>query len=526
MSESKILRSYVCGRWHEAERGFVPIVNPATEEVVGRVSSEGVDFAAVLDFALSHGRSSLRRLTYMQRAEMIKEMSKILRQNREELLELSRLNNGTTQGDGAFDVDGASGTLAYYAGLGRGLGERNFIVEGDRLPLSREGSFAAQHILAPRAGVAVHINAFNFPTWGFAEKAACALLAGMPIVAKPATSTALLTERCIELIADANILPQGALQFVCGSLGDLMDRLGPQDVVAFTGSAETAETIRARLAARGARARLNIEADSLNAAILAPDVLPDSPTMELFLREVVREITQKAGQKCTAVRRILVPAESVEEVQDLLRSRLESAVVGDPSHEDVTMGPLATKSQLKAAEDGVAVLAGAGEIVVGTGRRVDGVGAETGKGYFFAPTLIRWSEAPPDSEVHHVEVFAPVASLVSYDGDADRAAEINGMAEGTLVTSLYTDDLSWLESFTRAGAATTGRLYVGSADSMQEMPGSGAALPQTLHGGPGRAGSGEELGGLIGVALYMQRMALQGSPAALDRVTDSSQSSS
>ncbi|MEJ2084711.1 MAG: aldehyde dehydrogenase family protein, partial [Acidobacteriota bacterium] len=260
---------------------------------------------------------------------MLKEISKILRQNREELLELSRLNNGTTKGDGAFDVDGASGTLAYYAGLGRGLGESNLIVEGERLQLSREGSFTAQHFLAPRTGVAVQINAFNFPAWGFAEKAACALLAGMPVVTKPATSTALLAERCVELIADAEILPQGALQLVCGSLGDLLHRLGSQDVVAFTGSAETAETIRTQLGTRGARARLNIEADSLNAAVLAPDVGSESPTMELFLREVIREMTQKAGQKCTAVRRILVPAELVDKVEDLLRTRLDSVVVGD-----------------------------------------------------------------------------------------------------------------------------------------------------------------------------------------------------
>jgi 3,4-dehydroadipyl-CoA semialdehyde dehydrogenase len=518
MTEIKTIKSYVRGSWYEAESGFVPITNPSTEEAIARVSSEGVDFSSVLEFARQQGVSSLQAMTFAQRAGLLKEMSKVLREHRDELLELSRLNNGTTKMDGAFDIDGASGTLAYYASIGRDLADRNILIEGERVQLSREGSFAGQHIYVPRQGVAVHINAFNFPAWGFAEKAACSLLAGMPVVTKPASATALVAERCVELIIDAQILPEGAVQLVSGSLGDLLDGLGPKDVVAFTGSSETAGLVRAQLDSQSINARFNVEADSLNAAVLGPDVAPDSATMELFVRDVVREMTQKAGQKCTAVRRVIVPSSVVAGVQAALSTRLEETVVGDPADDSVTMGPLATIDQLESAEEGVAALAPGTTLVAGTGRRVEGVGATPGKGYFFAPTLIRVDDSSEANSIHRREVFAPVASLIAYDGEAQQAAELNSLAGGTLVTSIYTDDAGWVEKFLLGGGATTGRLYLGSAESLKEAPGSGVALPQSLHGGPGRAGGGEELGGMIGVKLYLQRVALQGAPALLDSV--------
>ena len=516
----KTLRSYVRGTWHEANSDFVTLVNPSTEEEIARASSAGIDFGAVLDYARERGGPALRAMTFTQRAQLLKEMSRLLREHRDELLGLSALNTGTTRPDGSFDVDGASGTLAYYASLGWRLGDRTFFAEGEGVQLAKTEGFYGRHILVPRHGVAVHINAFNFPTWGFAEKAACALLAGMPIVTKPATATAMVTERCIEILIAADILPEGALQLIVGSTGDLLDRLGPQDVLAFTGSAITAQTLRNRPRLLAANPRMNVEADSLNAAVLGPDVADGSPAHGLFLRDVVREITQKAGQKCTAVRRVLAPAHRLAAVQEALTAKLGAVVTGNPAQEGVTMGPLATAQQLRDAEQGVADLTAHDtvRVIEGSGRRVDGAGSPAGKGFFFAPTLLRADDARNAGAVHEREVFGPVATLLPYDGSASDAAAIVGLGGGTLVTSVYSDDTVWVGDFLAHGGGSTGRLYVGSEGSAAEAPGSGAALPQTLHGGPGRAGGGEELGGIVGLKLYLQRVAVQGSKTQVDSV--------
>ena len=510
----KTLKSFANGNWHEANSGFVPLVNPSTEEEIARASSAGLDFGAALAYARDQGGPALRALTFAQRGALLKEMSKVLRENRDELLDLSALNTGTTKPDGSFDVDGASGTLAYYAMLSKSLGDRTFLVEGEGVQLARSEAFWARHVLVPRQGVAVHVNAFNFPVWGFAEKAACALLAGMPVITKPATSTAMVTERAIELIVAAGILPEGALQLIVGSTGDLLDRLGGQDVLAFTGSADTARSLRSKANLLAACTRVNVEADSLNAAVLGPDVGVSgegSTTFDLFLKDVAREITQKSGQKCTAVRRILVPAERAGAVQDALIERLAKVVTGNPAEPGVTMGPLPTRSQLDDAVRGVAELARSAKIVHGTGERIDGAGSPEGKGYFFGPTLLRSDDARAAGAVHEREVFGPVATILAYEGTPEAAAEIVAMGGGTLVTSVYSDDAGWLGGFLAQGGTYTGRIYVGSEGSAAEAPGSGAALPQALHGGPGRAGGGEELGGLVGVKLYLQRVAVQGS---------------
>jgi oxepin-CoA hydrolase/3-oxo-5,6-dehydrosuberyl-CoA semialdehyde dehydrogenase len=514
----KTLRSYVAGRWHEAGSGFVPLVDPSTEETVAQASSEGVDFGAVLAWAQERGGPALREMTFAQRGQLLKDLSKVLRDNRDELLDLSRRNNGTTKPDGSFDVDGASGTLAYYDSLSKNLGDRRFLIEGDGVQLSKSENFWGQHILIPRRGVAVHVNAFNFPAWGFGEKAACALLAGMPVITKPATATALVTERCLELILAAGILPEGALQLIVGSTGDLLDRLGPQDVLAFTGSADTARTLRNRPSLLAANTRMNVEADSLNAAVLGPDVADGSPVHGLFLKDVVREITQKTGQKCTAVRRVLVPEHRLAAFQEALIGKLSAVVTGNPAAEGVSMGPLATAQQLRDAEEGVAELARAARLVHGTGRRIDGTGSPEGKGFFFAPTLLRADDARSAGAVHEREVFGPVATLLPYDGTASDAAAIVALGGGTLVASVYSDDSSWVGEYLAHGGGATGRIYVGSEGSAAEAPGSGAALPQTLHGGPGRAGGGEELGGIVGLKLYLQRVAVQGSRRMVDSV--------
>jgi oxepin-CoA hydrolase/3-oxo-5,6-dehydrosuberyl-CoA semialdehyde dehydrogenase len=514
----KTLRSYVCGRWYEAKSGFVPLHDPATEEEVGRAGSAGIDFAAVLAHAAEKGGPALRALTVPQRGDLLRAMSKALREKRDELLELSRLNTGTTRADGAFDVDGASGTLAYYAGLARSLGERTFLTEGDGVMLARSEGFWGQHLLVPRRGVAVHVNAFNFPAWGFAEKAACALAAGMPVVTKPATATAMVAERCVEIVVEAGILPEGALQLVVGGTGDLLDRLGSQDVLAFTGSLETALTLRGRPRLHAVSTRFNVEADSLNAAVLGPDVAAEGPTCELFLRDVVREMTQKSGQKCTAVRRILVPRERLRAIEEALAERLRQVVTGNPADPAVTMGPLATAGQLAVALEGLAELRQAARLVHGSGARADGAGSPPGKGHYLGPTLLLAGDGAGAGPIHSREVFAPVATLLPYSGAAGEAGALVALGGGTLVTSVYGDDADWLAAFSGAVAPTTGRLYVGTEGSAADAPGSGIVLPQVLHGGPGRAGGGEELGGLTGIKLYMHRAAIQGHRATVERL--------
>jgi 3,4-dehydroadipyl-CoA semialdehyde dehydrogenase len=515
----KTLKSYVLGRWQEGQEGnltFATLVDPSTEEVIARASSAGIDFGAVLDYARQRGGPALRAMSFGQRAALLKEMSKVLRDHRDELLDLSARNTGTTRADGSFDIDGASGTLAYYASLGWRLGDRTFLAEGEGVQLAKTEGFYGRHILVPRPGVAVHINAFNFPAWGFAEKAACALLAGMPVITKPATATALVTERCVELIVEAGFLPEGAFQLISGGTGDLLSRLEADDVLAFTGSADTALSLRSRSNLLAANTRVNVEADSLNAAVLAPDVKDGSATFGLFLKDVVREMTQKTGQKCTAVRRILVPAKRVDAVQKALIARLSEVVVGNPADPAVKMGPVATAQQLKDALSGIAELAQSAKIVHGTGQRTNGVGAPAGKGFFVQPTLLRAGDARDAGAVHSREVFAPVATLLPYDGTAADAAAIVALGGGTLVTSAYTDDAAWAGDFVARGGGGTGRIYLGSEGSAADAPGSGAALPQTLHGGPGRAGGGEELGGMVGVKLYLQRVAVQGTKALVD----------
>jgi oxepin-CoA hydrolase/3-oxo-5,6-dehydrosuberyl-CoA semialdehyde dehydrogenase len=514
----KVLTSYVGGRWYEASSGFTPLVDPSTEEVLAQASSDGLDFEAALDFARGQGGAALRELSVTQRAELLGAVSKALYKRREELIELSLANTGSTRKDAKFDIDGGTFALSYYAELGREIGERRYLVDGDGAQLGRSSRFWGQHLLVPRTGAALHINAFNFPVWGFSEKAACALLAGMPVITKPASSSALVTHRCVEIIVEAGILPGGALSLICGSTGDLVDRLGAQDVLAFTGSASTAQSLRNKPNLLAESTRVNIEADSLNAAVLGPDIEPDSETWAVFVNDVVREMTQKTGQKCTAVRRIFVPRERLDAVQEVLSERLGETVVGDPREPAVTMGPLATAQQLRDAVEGVARLRHEAELAHGDGERSGGVGSTDGRGYFFGPVLLRAADATAATTIHHHEVFGPVASLMAYDGSARQAAELVSLANGSLVTSLYSNELGFLADYLARGGATSGRLYIGSEKVAAQLPGSGVAMPQTLHGGPGRAGGGEELGGLRGLGLYLQRVALTGDRAIVERL--------
>ena len=514
----KTLRSHVTGEWHQAQDGFAEVADPSTEQPIARVSSSGVDFGEVLRFARQVGGPALRASSLSARGTLLLELSKALHAARDGLIELSVEATGTTRRDAKFDIDGAIFTLAHYGHLGEALAERPFLTEGDGEALGRSSRFWGQHVFLPLRGAAVHINAFNFPAWGLAEKAACAWLAGMPVISKPATSTAILTERCAEVLIESDLLPRGALQLICGSTGDLLDRLGPQDVMAFTGSANTARRLQANANVMEQGTRVNIEADSLNPAVLAADVEPGSELWDLFVRDVVREMTQKTGQKCTAVRRIFVPEERADRVVEAFSEALGDVVTGDPRDGSVTMGPLATRQQLDDAIAGTAELEQHGRRVFGDGQRVDGVGAEAGRGYFFGPTLLRCDDAAAGSAVHHREVFGPVSTVLPYDGSAGSAAAGVAAGGGCLVGSLYSDDAGFVGEFVGEAAATLGRLYLGSTKVAGQLPGSGVAMPALQHGGPGRAGGGSELGGLRGVELYLQRVALQGDRIVIERL--------
>jgi oxepin-CoA hydrolase/3-oxo-5,6-dehydrosuberyl-CoA semialdehyde dehydrogenase len=511
------LDSFVSGTWVAGKARAASLVNPATEEPLATASTDGVDFGAALAFARDRGGPALRAMTFTQRGEMLRAMSRALHAKRDELLALAVANGGNTRSDAKFDVDGAIGTLAAYADLSAELGDARAIVDGDAIQLGRSARLFGQHLFVPREGAAVHVNAFNFPAWGLAEKAACALLAGMPVVTKPATSTALTAWRIVRILVEEKVLPEGALSLVCGSAGDMLDRLGGQDVLAFTGSSATAATLRAGRAFTHASAHVNVEADSLNAAILGADVDDGSELMDLFVGDVVRDITQKTGQKCTAIRRVYVPAAKLDAVLERLRERLLAIKVGDPSRDEVTMGPVATAQQLRDVRDGIARLATCGRLVCGGAEPVDGIGAGKGKGFFVAPTLLVCSEPRPGDAAHEHEVFGPVATLMPCDG-WEATARLVAAGGGGLVSSVYSDDKETVQALVRAIAPLHGRVTIGTSKTASQSIPPGTALPQLLHGGPGRAGGGEELGGRRGLALYMQRVALQGDRALLETI--------
>jgi len=513
------LDSYLGGRWVAGTGAPALLVNPATEEPIAQIAAGGLDAPAALAHARDVGGAALAALSFGERAALLRAMSRLIHDKRDELILLGMQNGGNTRGDAKFDIDGASGTLAYYADLGDQLGDARVLVDGEAAQLGRSPRLYGTHMLSPRAGVAVHVNAFNFPAWGTFEKAACALLAGMPVISKPATATALLAHRMVQLIVDAKLLPAGALQLVCGSLGDLLDHLGGQDVLAFTGSGATGAKLRGTPRLIERNVRVNVEADSLNAAVLGPDVEPGSDTWNLFVSEVAKDLTQKTGQKCTAIRRILVPEARAAELEEALAERLAAVKTGDPTHDDVTMGPLATAAQLRDVRAGFARLRQEAEAVGGGGGSVAPLGVPAGKGFFFAPVLLRARDSAAAQVVHELEVFGPVATVLRYDGGARAAGTLVRRAEGSLVSSIYSDDRGFLAEAVRHAAPLLGRVYVGSAKVAGQTAGPGTVLPQLVHGGPGRAGGGEELGGARGLAFYMQRTALSGDRALLDAIT-------
>ena len=513
----QLLASYLSGSWSTGSGTTTPLVNPATEAVLAEVPGGGHDLAAAFAHARTAGAAELGALGFAQRAALLGSLAKAIHGAREELIAMAVANGGNTRGDAKFDIDGGAATLSYYAELGASIhasgGGAQHLPDGEPIQVGRTARMGGQHVWTRRRGVAVHINAFNFPAWGLCEKLACSLLAGMPTISKPATATALVAHRLMQLFAP--LLPAGALQVLVGPAGALLDQLGPGDVVAFTGGSATAKMLRANKTILEHGVRLNIEADSLNAAVLAPDVDLTSETGGLFLGDVVRDMTQKTGQKCTAIRRVLVPAGKESDVFDALRERLGGIAIGDPAREDVRMGPLATAAQKKDIVAGIERLAAATTSVFGGVGEVSPVGVPAGKGFFVGPVVRATTDAMGCAPLHEHEVFGPVTTVATYPGDAAFAAAFVAKGGGCLVSGAYSDERDWVASFVGQAAPWAGRLYLGSAKMAAQSPGPGTALPSLLHGGPGRAGGGEELGGVRGLHLYMQRTALEGDASVL-----------
>ncbi len=511
------LQSYIAGRWigSQPAQALKSAIDGST---VAHTHADAIDFAEALDHARRVGLPAMMKTDFQQRAAMLKALAKYVGERKEEMYALS-FHTGATRTDGWVDIEGGTGTLFAYASMAKELPRTgNLWHEGPQMPLGKTGAFAGNHVLVPRGGVAVHINAFNFPVWGLLEKFAPTFLAGMPCIGKPATATSFLTEKLVRLINESGILPKGALQLVIGGTGDLLDRLDMRDVVTFTGSADTAAKLRVTPNLVKHSIPFNAEADSLNCAILAPDVTPDDEEFDLFVKEVAREMTQKAGQKCTAIRRALVPANQIDAVAAKLKERLAKTTVGDPRLEQVRMGALASKSQQADVADRVATLRQGAEVVFGGGAAdFAPVGEGVGEGAFFQPTLLLACQ-PQAHAAHDVEAFGPVSTLMPYSG-IDEALALAAKGQGSLAGTLVTKTAEVAAQVIPQLAALHGRLQVLDRAAAPESTGHGSALPYLKHGGPGRAGGGEELGGLRAVKHMMQRAALQGSPTMLAAVT-------
>ena len=511
------LQNFVAGRWVDGDGPGAPLLHAVTGEVVAHATSEGIDFKQMLDHARNVGGPALRKMTFHQRARMLKAMAMHLTERKDSFYKLSAAT-GATKNDSWVDIDGGIGTFFVYASKGRReFPDEPFYIDGPLEPISKGGTFVGRHICVPLEGAAVFINAFNFPVWGMMEKMAPALLAGVPAIVKPATITSYLTESVFRAMIDARIFPEGAIQLICGSAGDLLDHLGEQDSVAFTGSAATGRKLKTHPAIVDNAVRFNLEADSLNCAILGPDASPGTEEFDLFVKEVVREMTSKAGQKCTAIRRTIVPDAMMSDVVDALRGRLGTVKVGDPAVDGVKMGPLAGTPQVREVGASLDALKGGAEVIYG-GDGVTPVGVAAGRGAFFPITLLACNRPHDAPQPHEVEAFGPVNTVMPYLSVSD-AVDLARLGRGSLCGSLFTNDDSVARDIVLGVAPYHGRLYVLNRYAAKEATGHGSPLPHLVHGGPGRAGGGEEMGGIRGVLHYMQRTAIQSSPTTLASIT-------
>lgn len=513
------LQNYALGQWVLGTSAGTDLFHAVTGEKVAEASSAGLDFKAMLDYARSVGGPKLRRMTFHQRALMLKEMARYLSERKDALYALSTAT-GATKGDSWIDIDGGIGTFFVYASKGRReFPNETFFVDGAPEAISKNGTFVGRHVCVPLEGVAVHINAFNFPVWGMMEKMAPSLLAGVPCIVKPATLTSFLTEAAFRMMLESRIFPEGAVQLICGSAGDLLDHLECQDAVAFTGSASTGRMLKESKSIVGNAVRFNMEADSLNCSILGPDAVPGTDEFDLFVKEVVREMTSKAGQKCTAIRRTIVPENVMEDVVAALRKRLGDVKVGDPSAEGVKMGPLAGRAQVREVRKAAEAIQSGAEVVFGGGEVQGLVNADASKGAFYPITLLACNDPFANPAPHEIEAFGPVNTVMPYATVGDAIA-LARLGKGSLCGSLFTADDDVARDVVLGTAAYHGRLYVMNRHSAKEATGHGSPLPHLVHGGPGRAGGGEELGGVRGVMHYMQRTAVQGAPQTITRITN------
>jgi oxepin-CoA hydrolase/3-oxo-5,6-dehydrosuberyl-CoA semialdehyde dehydrogenase len=509
------LQNYAEGRWVAGSGAMAELRSAVNGDVVALASSQGLDFGAIAAYARTVACSKLQAMTFHDRARMLKALAEALTARKEELYELS-YNTGATRADSWIDIDGGIGTFAVYQGKGRReLPDDRILIDGNVEALSRNGTFQGLHVFTSRQGAAVHINAFNFPVWGMLEKLAPTFLAGMPAIVKPASATAYLTEAAVRIMLEANVLPTGALQLIVGSTGDLFDHLTTQDVVSFTGSAQTAAKLKNHPVIARESVRFVAEQDSLNASVLGPDATLDSPEFDLFIKEVVREMTVKAGQKCTAIRRALVPAKLMDAAQEALKARLAKIAIGDPRDEATKMGALVSTSQRDDVRAKIVEIARDGAIVFGDPNAA--VGPE--KGAFMQPILLRCNSPREARAAHGVEAFGPVSTLMPYAHRAEVFDLVN-RGKGSLVLSVFTYDNAFAQDIVLDSGAFHGRIAFIDRDSAKESTGHGSPMPHMIHGGPGRAGGGEEMGGVRGVKHYMQRTALQGHPRVLSAIVN------
>jgi 3,4-dehydroadipyl-CoA semialdehyde dehydrogenase len=514
---SELLLNHLGGRWVAGAGAGTPLFDPVLGHELARVDAAGLDLAGGFAHAREQGAHALRALTYRQRGELLAGVAKVLQAHRDTYYEIATANSGTVKADSAVDIDGGIYTVSTYARLAQELGDRHHLLDGEPIRLGKDPLFQSRHVQVPTRGVALFINAFNFPGWGLWEKAAPALLSGVPVIVKPATATAWLTQRMVKDVLDAGVLPAGALSVVCGGPAGLLEALQPFDVVSFTGSADTAAKIRAHAAVVRRSVRVNIEADSVNSAWLLPDETSASASFDLLVKEVVREMTVKSGQKCTAIRRVFVPESMYEQAAQAIGAKLAKVTVGNPRNESVRMGALVNRAQLAAVREGLALLKQQA-VVLHDGAMHALVDADPAVACCVGPTLLGVRDvhgADGAERVHDTEVFGPVATLVPYR-DAAHALQLVRRGQGSLVTSLYGSDAAALGQAALALADSHGRVHVISPDVAALHTGHGNVMPQSLHGGPGRAGGGEELGGLRALNFYHRRAAVQASSAVLD----------
>ncbi|MDB5230625.1 MAG: phenylacetic acid degradation protein paaN [Chitinophagaceae bacterium] len=510
------LENYILGKWITGDGEGQALTNAVNGETITYASTKGLDFASILEYGRKNGTTALRKMTFQERGLMLKALALHLREHLDKFYSVS-YQTGATKADSWIDIEGGIGNLFSYASLRRKFPDLPYCLDGEPHMLGKNGSFMGHHLLVPKEGIAIHINAFNFPVWGMLEKIAVNLLAGVAAVVKPATITSYLTEAVVKEIAASGILPAGALQLICGSAGDMLDHVRSQDAITFTGSATTGLKLKSTPAVLNENVSFNMEADSLNCIVLAEDVTPGMPEFDIFIKEVRREMTVKAGQKCTAIRRIFVPQNLIEDVQIALGKALAQTTIGNPLNEKVRMGSLAGQSQKEEVMGQVQKLLASSQIIYGSLDSVELIDADAAKGAFMSPLLLLNENPLTTKEAHEIEAFGPVSTLMPYK-NLEEAIELAKMGKGSLVCSIVTSDDNIARDFVIGAATHHGRIHILNSENAKESTGHGSPLPLLVHGGPGRAGNGEEMGGVRGVKHYMQRVAIQGSPTTITAI--------